>query len=77
MSHHKWVIHSELEREKRKHQDYMEKSDEFVNLLETDREKLKVSLEKEKALNDGHIRQYEKLKERMLISYNRYNFEQW
>ena len=59
---------SELEREKRKHQDYMEKSDEFVNLLEADREKLKVSLEKEKALNDGHIRQYEKLKERMLIS---------
>ena len=46
----------------------MEKSDEFVNLLETDREKLKVSLEKEKALNDGHIRQYEKLKEWMLIS---------
>ena len=41
----------------------MEKSDEFVNLLETDREKLKVTLEKEKALNDGHIRQYEKLKE--------------
>ena len=77
MSHHKWVIYSELEREKRKHQDYMEKSDEFVNLLETDREKLKVSLEKEKALNDGHIRQYEKLKERMLISYNRYNLEQW
>lgn len=57
------ILTEELEREKRKHTDYMEKSDEFVNLLETDREKLKVTLEKEKALNDGHIRQYEKLKE--------------
>ena len=41
----------------------MEKSDEFVNLLENDRQKLKLSIEKEKALNDGHIRQYEKIKE--------------
>ena len=40
----------------------MEKSDEFVNLLETDRQKLKLALEKEKALNDGQVRQYEKLK---------------
>ena len=52
----------ELEREKLKHSDYMEKSDEFVNLLETDRQKLKLALEKEKALNDGQVRQYEKLK---------------
>merc|ERR1711962_66774 len=56
------ILTEELEREKVKHSDYMEKSDEFVNLLETDRQKLKLALEKEKALNDGQVRQYEKLK---------------
>ena len=52
----------ELEREKHKHHEYMEKSDEFVNLLETDRQKLKLELEEEKTLTDSSKRQYEKLK---------------
>ena len=52
----------EIEREKHKHHEYMEKSDEFVNLLETDRQKVKLQLEEEKTINDANTRQYEKLK---------------
>jgi len=40
----------------------MEKSDEFVNLLETDRQKLKLQVEEEKTLTDTASRKYEKLK---------------
>ncbi|XP_053931988.1 filamin A-interacting protein 1-like isoform X1 [Cuculus canorus] len=39
----------ELEEEKRKHSKYMEKSDEFTNLLEQERERLKKLLEQETA----------------------------
>ncbi|KAF7202142.1 filamin-A-interacting protein 1 isoform X1 [Nothobranchius furzeri] len=39
----------ELETEKRKHADYMNKSDDFTNLLEQERERLKRLLENEKA----------------------------
>ncbi|XP_075710554.1 filamin A-interacting protein 1-like [Rhinoderma darwinii] len=37
----------DLEEEKRKHTDYMEKSDEFTNLLEQERERLKKLIEQE------------------------------
>lgn len=35
---HRHVVH-ELDVEKRKHRDYMNKSDEFTNLLEQERER--------------------------------------
>ncbi|KAM6418357.1 filamin A-interacting protein 1-like isoform 1-T1 [Pluvialis apricaria] len=43
---HRQTLH-ELEEEKRKHSKYMEKSDEFTNLLEQERERLKKLLEQE------------------------------
>ncbi|CAL8285847.1 unnamed protein product [Lota lota] len=46
-SHRRTV--QELDLEKRKHGDYMNKSDEFTNLLEQERERLKKLLENEKA----------------------------
>ena len=51
-----------MKREKHKHHEYMEKSDEFVNLLETDRQKLKLALEEEKTRTDSSKRSLEKLK---------------
>ncbi|XP_007549189.1 filamin-A-interacting protein 1 [Poecilia formosa] len=45
---HRRTVH-ELEIEKHKHVDYMNKSDDFTNLLEQERERLKKLLENEKA----------------------------
>ncbi|KAK3563621.1 hypothetical protein QTP86_031863 [Hemibagrus guttatus] len=45
---HRRVLH-ELDVEKRKHIDYMNKSDDFTNLLEQERERLKLLLKQEKA----------------------------
>uniref|UniRef100_F7AR21 Cortactin-binding protein-2 N-terminal domain-containing protein n=2 Tax=Ciona intestinalis TaxID=7719 RepID=F7AR21_CIOIN len=47
----------ELEEEKRKHQEYMMKSDDFVNLLEHDRERLKQIIEREKSTHDRKERE--------------------
>uniref|UniRef100_A0A4W3K6V5 Filamin A interacting protein 1 like n=1 Tax=Callorhinchus milii TaxID=7868 RepID=A0A4W3K6V5_CALMI len=45
---HKLTVY-ELEDEKKKHVDYMDKSDEFTNLLEQERERLKKLIDQEKA----------------------------
>ncbi|XP_031757989.1 filamin-A-interacting protein 1 isoform X2 [Xenopus tropicalis] len=50
----------ELENEKRKHVDYMNKSDDFTNLLEQERERLKKLLEQEKAYQVRKDKEYTK-----------------
>nr|XP_033794053.1 LOW QUALITY PROTEIN: filamin-A-interacting protein 1 [Geotrypetes seraphini] len=50
----------ELENEKRKHADYMNKSDDFTNLLEQERERLKKLLEQEKAYQTRKDKEYTK-----------------
>ncbi|XP_078504206.1 filamin-A-interacting protein 1 isoform X2 [Lissotriton helveticus] len=50
----------ELENEKQKHTDYMNKSDDFTNLLEQERERLKKLLEQEKAYQARKDKEYTK-----------------
>ncbi|XP_075454113.1 filamin-A-interacting protein 1 isoform X2 [Ascaphus truei] len=50
----------ELENEKHKHTDYMNKSDDFTNLLEQERERLKKLLEQEKAYQVRKDKEYSK-----------------
>uniref|UniRef100_A0A8C5GMI1 Filamin-A-interacting protein 1-like n=1 Tax=Gouania willdenowi TaxID=441366 RepID=A0A8C5GMI1_GOUWI len=60
----------ELEMEKRKHVDYMNKSDDFTNLLEQERERLKKLLENEKAYQvkkeKEHSKRLAKLREELV-----------
>ncbi|XP_034777425.2 filamin-A-interacting protein 1-like isoform X2 [Acipenser ruthenus] len=51
---------NELENEKRKHNDYMNKSDDFTNLLEQERERLKRLLEQEKAYQTRKEKEHNK-----------------
>ncbi|XP_048351660.1 filamin-A-interacting protein 1 isoform X2 [Sphaerodactylus townsendi] len=60
----------ELENEKHKHTDYMNKSDDFTNLLEQERERLKKLLEQEKVYQarkeKEHGRRLNKLREELV-----------
>ncbi|KAJ7988918.1 hypothetical protein DPEC_G00314170 [Dallia pectoralis] len=66
---HRRTVH-ELNTEKRKHADYMNKSDDFTNLLEQERERLKILLENEKTFQARkereHTRRLEKLREELV-----------
>ncbi|XP_026102009.1 filamin-A-interacting protein 1-like isoform X2 [Carassius auratus] len=61
---------TELDNEKRKHVDFMNKSDEFTNLLEQERERLKTLLEQEKAYqarkDKDHSKRLEKVQEELV-----------
>ncbi|XP_051500239.1 filamin-A-interacting protein 1 isoform X1 [Myxocyprinus asiaticus] len=61
---------AELENEKRKHIDFMNKSDDFTNLLEQERERLKRLLEQEKAYqarkDKDHSKRLEKIHEELV-----------
>ncbi|KAM6954648.1 filamin-A-interacting protein 1-like isoform 2-T2 [Aplochiton taeniatus] len=61
---------NELDREKNKHADFMNKSDDFTNLLEQERERLKKLLEQEKAYqarkDKEHSRRLEKVREELV-----------
>ncbi|XP_023808800.1 filamin-A-interacting protein 1 isoform X1 [Oryzias latipes] len=60
----------ELDNEKRKHADFMDKSDDFTNLLEQERERLKLLLEQEKAYqarrDKEHNRRMEKVRAELI-----------
>ncbi|XP_054894145.1 filamin-A-interacting protein 1-like [Poeciliopsis prolifica] len=66
---HRRTVH-ELEIEKHKHVDYMNKSDDFTNLLEQERERLKRLLENEKAYQarkeKEHSKRLAKLREELV-----------
>lgn len=61
-SHRRTVY--ELETEKRKHVDYMNKSDDFTNLLEQERERLKRLLKQEKAYQIRKEKEFSKRMQR-------------
>ncbi|XP_026851383.2 filamin-A-interacting protein 1 isoform X1 [Electrophorus electricus] len=66
---HRRTVH-ELDTEKRKHADYMNKSDDFTNLLEQERERLKLLLKQEKAFQirkeKEHSKRLEKVRRELI-----------